>query len=505
MSRRKKNKISKRVILLSLILAGALLVAGNLSQISYKIGRNLLEEGQYEKSLQYFELSIALNENDLDTYYYYAKALDELPMSYDVQKKLFDLSQNSKSGAAASIANNEISKYKYFILTQAGPNYIQQTPYQDKILRWDPKTFPLKCYIEPNSRIPDYYFKNVKQAFMSWERASNDYLKFEFTDNPQEADIDFRFINKDNTQCKDADCKYSLAFTTPQISGNKLKRFDIKFSITDNNNQLFPPQDIYLASMHEIGHALGIMGHSFNEENLMYPSKVEENPLHSKFRSRGITLQDINTIRLLYALKPDISNGDFSAEELKKLVYAPIILGNTKEINNQKLEQAKKYIKNVPNLPNGYIDLASAYYELGNYQEAIKNLNKALNLTRNKEAKFPILYNMAIVYFESHDYDNALIYGQMALNIRNTDELSALCAYMKYKLQNKSFAIDELKTLLRKNSTNIDAAQYLIKCYLEENKYLEAGNVLKQIKYNVPGAENDPRIQQFGFLNVIFK
>ena len=93
----------------------------------------------------------------------------------------------------------------------------------------------------------------------------------------------------------------------------------------------------------------------------------------------------------------------------------------------------------------------------------------------------------------------------MALNIRNTDELSALCAYMKYKLQNKYFAIDELKTLLRKNSTNIDAAQYLIKCYLEENKYLEAGNVLKQIKYNVPGAENDPRIQQFGFLNVIFK
>lgn len=502
--KKRKKKVSRRVIFLLLALAGVIFLAGNLSQISSNIGKNWLDKKQYNKALPYFELAIALDENDLDTYYYYAKTLDALPMSYDVQKKLFELSQTSKSGAAASIANQEISKYKYFILTQAGPNYIQQTPYQDKILRWDPKTFPLKVYIEPNSSLPDYYLNSVKQAFLTWNKVTNNYIRFEFINTAQKADIDFRFINKDNAQCNEPDCKYVLAYATPSISGNKLKKFDIKFSTTDNYNKPFKQNDIYLASMHEIGHALGIMGHSFNEDNLMYPSNVEENPLYSKYRSRGITIQDINTIRLLYAIKPDISNGNFSEEELKKLVYAPIIFGNDKEINNQKLEQAKKYVKSAPNLPNGYIDMASAYYELENYQEAIKNLYKALLLTNNNSAKFPILYNMTIVYYEANDFDNALNYAQMALNIKSTDELNALSSYMRYKLGNKAFAINELKTLLKNNPTSIDAAQYLIKAYVEEKQYIEAGKIIKQIKKSAPDAANDPRITQFGILNIIF-
>jgi len=503
--KKRRKKGSKRVIFLSLVLAGVIILACNLAQISATTGKNLVEKKQYKNALQYLELAIALDENDLDSYYYYAKALDALPMSYGIQKKLFELSQNSKSGAAASLANNELAKYKYFILTQAGPNYIQQTPYQDKVLRWDPKKFPLKVYIEPNSKLPDYYIKNVERAFTSWTKATNGYIKFEFTRTPQNADIDFRFINKDNSQCTEENCKYVLAYATPTISGSKLKKFDIKFSITDNYNNIFKPRDIYLASMHEIGHSLGIMGHSFNEDNLMYPSNVEENPLHSKYRSRGITLQDINTIRLLYAIKPDISNGTFSDEELKKLVYAPVIFGNANEINNQKLEQAKKYIKNAPNLPNGYIDMASAYYELGNYQEAIQNLYKALLLTPANSGKYPILYNMTIVYYEANDYDNALNYAQMALNIKNTEELSALSAYLKYKLGNKSFAINELKSLLKTNPQNIDAAQYLIKCYMAEKKYLEAGSVLREIKAANPEAQTDERILQFGFMNTIFK
>lgn len=503
MKKHKKNALKS--ILWSIVFVAIILLFGNLSGISCKIGKNLLEHKQYEKALPYFELAIMLDKDDLDAYYYYAQALNELPMSYDVQKKLFELSQNSKSGAAASLASHEIAKYKYFILTQAGPNYIQQTPYQDKVLRWDPKTFPLKVYIQPKQELPKYYFSAVQQAFISWSKATNGYLKFEFINTEQNADIDFRFINKDNSQCKDQNCKYVLAYATPTVTGNKLKKFDIKFSTTDNYNQLFKQKDIYLASMHEIGHALGIMGHSFNEDNLMYPSNVEENPLHSKFRSRGITLQDINTIRLLYAIKPDVSNGSYSFEELKKLVYAPIILGNSNEINNQKLEQAKKYIKNAPNLPNGYIDMASAYYELGNYQEAIQNLYKAMVLTSTDDAKFPILYNMTIVYYEARDYDNALIYAQMALNIKNTDELNALAAYLKYKLGNKLFAQNELKTLLKKNPANIDAAQYLIKSYIDEKRYFEAGTVLQQIKAAVPEVADDARIAQFGFLNIIFK
>ena len=502
MKKQKKNNLS--LIILILILGGVLLVNSNASTISYTIAKNYFNNQQYEKSLKFFEYTISQNPENLDSYYYYAKALDELPMSYSVQKKLFDLSKQNKSGAAQSIATNKIQEYKYFILTHTGANYIQQVPYQNKILRWDTKSFPLKVYIESNSVLPNYYFSNVKNAFLSWEETSGKLINFEFTDNPLNADIDFRFINKDNSTCEEENCQYVLAYALPTISGNKLKKFDIRFSSSNNLNQAFLPNDIYLGTMHEIGHALGIIGHSFYDKNLMYPSNIEENPLHSKFQSRGITAEDLNTVRLLYALLPDISNGTFSKEEQQRLIYPPIILGDETEITNKKIDQAKQYIKQAPHIPVGYIDLAIGYYEIGNFQLAIQNLEKALELTEIEENKFPILYNLTLTYFENRDYDSALIYGQMALNIKDSPEISALVSYIKFNLGNKKFAIEELNLLFDKNPTNIDVAQYLTRAYFDEKKYFEAGKVLKAIKNTNPDASSDPRILQFGLINKLF-
>ncbi|MBQ2871061.1 matrixin family metalloprotease [bacterium] len=503
----KKNKKrgKKRLIFLVFILICSLVLSANASKISYGIAKKYYDEKNFEKSLPYFELAIAINPDDLDYYYYYAKALDEMPLTYDVQKKLFALAQNNKAGAATSIASRELAKYRQFILTHVGANYIQQVPYQDKILRWDTKTFPLKVFIEDTTGLPEYYIPNVRLAFASWYESTGGLVSFEFVDNAENADLDFRFINKDNSTCQEEGCQFVLAYALPTVNGNKLKKFDIRFSIKNNNGNFFDNSDIYLASMHEIGHTLGIMGHSFYEENLMYPSNVEENPLFSKYKARGINIEDLNTLRLLYAFKPDITNGTFSQEELSKLIFPPVILGSENEINNKKLEQAKRYVEEAPNLPNGYMDMAAAYYELGNYQEAVANLDTALSLTYDEKAKFPILYNMTLAYYEGRDYDTALIYAQMALNINNSTELNALAAYLKFKLGNKSFSISELKTILKNNPTSIEAAQYLIKAYIEDKKYNEAGKVLKDIKKANPDANDDPRIMQFGILNAIYK
>ena len=501
-----KKKGKKRLIFLLFVLICTLVLYSNVSEISYCIAKKYYDEKSYEKSLPYFELAIAINPDDLDVYYYYAKALDELPLTYDIQKKMFALAQNNKAGAAASIASRELSKYRQFILSYVGDNYIQQVPYHDKILRWDTKTFPLKVYVEETPNVPSYYIPNARLAFASWSETTNGLITFEFVNDAELADIDFRFINKDNSTCKEEGCQYVLAYALPTVDGNKLKKFDIRFSTKNNNETFFSPTDIYVATMHEIGHSLGIIGHSFYEENLMYPSNVEENPLFSKYKARGINIEDLNTLRLLYAFKPDITNGTFSQDELTKLIFPPVILGSEDEINNKKLEQAKRYVKDAPNLPNGYMDIAAAYYELGNYQEAIKNLDKALNLTYDEKAKFPILYNLTLANYEARDYDTALIYAQMGLNISNTVELNALAAYIKFKLgSNKSFAIGELKTILQENPTSIDTAQYLIRAYIDEKKYSEAGKVLKEIKLANPDAKDDPRILQFGFMNIIFK
>ena len=56
-----------------------------------------------------------------------------------------------------------------------------------------------------------------------------------------------------------------------------------------------------------------------------------------------LTNADINTIKLLYKIKPDITNSNENTGE-----YLPeVILGSDEEINRAKLEEAKRYIQNA--------------------------------------------------------------------------------------------------------------------------------------------------------------
>ena len=43
-------------------------------------------------------------------------------------------------------------------------------------------------------------------------------------------------------------------------------------------------------------------------------------------------------------------------------------------MSTQKLKEAQAYIEQAPNLPNGYIDLAIAYDELGQFEKATESL-----------------------------------------------------------------------------------------------------------------------------------
>ena len=180
-------------------------------------------------------------------------------------------------------------------------------------------------------------------------------------------------------------------------------------------------------------------------------------------------------------------------------------MGSDKQINSKKMLEAQNYIKAAPDLPNGYIDLASAYSEENQYNNAIDALNKALALCSNDNEKFVVYYNFTVMYTEIKDWKSALNYANMAKQINTSSDVDGLIALINYNLGNKEQAKKSYAEALQKNPDNIVDAINLARIYFKEFNLPAAGKVLNQLIKANPEAQNDPRIKAYGLIIWLFK
>lgn len=403
-----------------------------LPDIYLNAGKSAYNSGNYQEAYLSLKKSIQLNNKSKDARYYYVQTLLKLPPSIDVQKELFNLSQVNLADSADLIADRQISKWRNQISSNYVDNYIERAPFNSKIIRWDAGKFPLKVCIEndSSSAIPSYYSESIKNAFLQWQLSTDNFIKIKFVTEPKDSEILVKIVPAKTKNCNESGCKYVVAYTTPVIKGESLEKMIITFYDSNSSSKMFSAKEIYNTALHEIGHSFGIMGHSYDKDNLMFMEQDSEGkPGENNFdtfkkTTQYITPADLSTLMLLYALIPDITNTPISEFNTSHQFFAPIVIGSVEQINSRKLLEAKNYIKSAPNLPGGYIDLATAYGELKEYNSAIDALGKALELSSNDDEKYIIYYNLGVIYMNISDWDNALKYANMAKQIEpagNTD------------------------------------------------------------------------------------
>lgn len=393
---------------------------------NYNKARALYNQRQYEQSLPYFEKSLFADPKGILARFFYVLALSKSEPKYSIQKKLFEMANSKIEDEASKYAKSQTMYLRYKLLDGIENNYIFNAAMGSDILRWDIRSFPLSVYIDSPNSVPPYYIESINRAMNLWSSRTN-FVKFKQAQNPLDADILIRFENTPNDLCKGGICKYAIAHTEPQIDKNKiLKQMDLTFYKTNPRKENFTSREVFNTALHELGHTLGIMGHSDNPNDLMYSMKESDIDIFAFMRSEehSLTARDLKTLVLLYRIEPTISNVKNLHSE--NFYYAPLILGNDDVRLQKKLNEYKKYTQTYPNMAAGYINLASVYVDLGDFDSALREINKAEQLANTKDEQFLVHYDRAIIYYNQQKYSSALEAAQHAQAIKNENNVQEL-------------------------------------------------------------------------------
>lgn len=484
----KKPALNSVIIysLLGFILIFILLFRHYADDIYGEIGNWYYRHNQISEAQKFYEKSFKLGNNDSFRRGIYVNSIINSPLSLESQEKLVSIAEDKVQDSASVKAKSFLQDLKREIHRQYPDNYIKQCPFNQKVIRWN--RFPITYTYNNIQNVPGEYINEINRAFSEWEKAGI----VLFTQTEGKADIVVNFRNNKNENMEYGR-KYVVAYTVPQVSNTALNRMDINFYIQDLEGRRFSANQIYNTALHEIFHALGFMGHSFNPDNIMYLAK-DNNTLINDSRTT-LTNADISTLKLLYKIKPDITNEG----ELKSEYISYLVLGDDEEVNISKAKEAKNYIYHAPTLPSGYIDLAESLVAEKRYPDAIRYLEKALSLSDTDEMKYISYYNLAVAYYYINHLPMAMENLNRAKAIKDSEELHLLKAEILLEAD-RNAAEREYEYLIRSAPDNLDYVMRLANLYIKDKKYLRVRKLLKSYIRRNPESRNDERFIPYKIL-----
>lgn len=380
-----------------------------------------LDNNNYKSAYKLAKNAVFLEPDNKASRLVYIRALCGLPPSFSVQKEIFEFTLSKYKDGADVIAENKIQQWRDFAMEKTGSNYIKNAPLDTKIIRWNRESFPLSVSFSGDADVPEYYLMRSRLAFDTWEKESGGFFNFKFADS--NGDIQVKFIPFNVSSGGERGHLGNPAFTAPDIKNNKLKKMTIFVHDRDRFGRYYPEKAVYTFVLHEIGHALGMMGHSQNANDLMYMSNMAAVVTGIE---PSLSKDDLNTLKLLYNMSPDITNTD--KINTKGLIYSPVVLGSQEDILREKIIEAEDYIKKAPFQIGGYVDLAVLYAKAEDYSSAKYTLDKGMSVAKNDFDRYIVNYNMAVLHMEMGAKQDALRYAKQAQAFNDNADIQSLIA-----------------------------------------------------------------------------
>jgi tetratricopeptide (TPR) repeat protein len=179
-------------------------------------------------------------------------------------------------------------------LVGPGGDYLADVTRQG-VIRWPARRIPLKVFIADGNLIPGYrpgYAVIIRQSFVDWANVSNGLVSFQFVSSPGNGDILCRW-SANTAKFKDS---AEAAETKLYSDRYGVARGEIEIlTLSPSSNQPLTDKAMRGTCLHEIGHVLGLTGHTKMPEDIMFFS----NSLSEAWKD--LSARDKNTLIRLYS------------------------------------------------------------------------------------------------------------------------------------------------------------------------------------------------------------
>jgi len=281
--------------------------------------------------------------------------------------------------------NTELSKYYELSFKQilttlilfcllSNQSFAQSTGYFDQIATASGgrltrfTNLPIKIY--PGSlEIQNLRFRDdLIFAIKEWEECSSGLVKFEMVASPDTADILISWLNKLDNDYRE----HPLGIAELQRITDDDFHVELQIGLRDPITlQPLTSSQMRIVLLHELGHAIGLWGHSKEKSDIMYYATSA-----GKYTDR-----DAETIRMVYSCENGYSLHEQSIASIKEdMGLNPddanlyFLLGTVymdREDQDIAIENFKKCLDIDPGLYKARIALASAYNAIGKKESAL--------------------------------------------------------------------------------------------------------------------------------------
>jgi tetratricopeptide (TPR) repeat protein len=214
-------------------------------------------------------------------------------------KYVHDYPAEPNSNSVLTTLETLKNKKSLFKEEKDSADYFKSTT-AEGIALWPRRSMPIKVFIASGENTPGFrksFGDILMWSFGQWLRGASNYLSLNLVSNEEAADIVCSWTNDIKDLQQGAE-QGETHINFRRVKGGKpvLVHASIKLCIVDPLAGGVLSDKVFTElCLHEIGHALGIKGHSPNRNDVMFFATGEIFPLHT------LSARDVATINRLYA------------------------------------------------------------------------------------------------------------------------------------------------------------------------------------------------------------